>query len=307
MRRNRGYLLPTLLIGVGVIALLVNLDFISRQALSRLADLWPMVLIIIGVQIVLNHNLPRRQANLVGILVVVLLVAAAVAYATLAPVTSDGVVKQTDSSELIEGLSSGTLDLQFAGTRVEVSAASLGDQLYRAHFEYPANGPAPDVSFDRSHGTLRIQAHNVFLSHLFTRERRVTVQLSNQVPWTLHFTGGASAVRLDLAQLQLTRLDISGGAHHLELTLPEPKGTVPIDVSGGVAGLVLRVPQGSAWRFHLSGGAASININGSHRSAAGSYTQESPNFGSAENRFEIQLSGGFSNVQFETEARVAAG
>jgi hypothetical protein len=306
MVRRRGYFLPVLLIGVGVIALLVNLDFVSRQALSRLADLWPLVLIIIGVQIILNYSLPRRQANLVGVVVMVLLVAAAVAYATIAPVNSDGVIKQADSSAPIQGLTSATLEIQFGATSVEVSAAQLGDQLYHAHFEYAANERPPDLSFDRPSGTLRIRAHNDFFAHLLTRERKVAVQLSDQVPWKLHFSGGANTVRLDLSQLQLARLDLSGGAGHLELDLPQPKGTVPIDISGGVSGVIIRAPKDSAWRFHLSGGAPSLDINGSHRSAVGSYSQESPNFGSAENRYEIQLSGGFSDVRFETGPRVAA-
>jgi hypothetical protein len=126
------------------------------------------------------------------------------------------------------------------------------------------------------------------------------IQLSDQIPWVLRFSGGASNMRLDLSQLTLTRLDLSGGARRLDLTLPQPKGTVAIHISGGASDLSIRAPRVTAWRFHLSGGAHSLNINGSHQAAFGNLSQESPNYRSAENRFDIQISGGASNVRFDS-------
>src|SRR5207245_3257313 len=90
MSRNRGLLFPLILIAIGVVVLLANTGVVSREALERLGDLWPLLLVILGLQLILNYTLPRRQATLIGLAVAAVLVIAAVAYATLAPATSVG-------------------------------------------------------------------------------------------------------------------------------------------------------------------------------------------------------------------------
>src|SRR2546430_14268363 len=69
MSRNRGLLFPLILIAIGVIVLLANTGVLSRPALERLGDLWPLLLVILGLQLILNYTLPRRQALLIGLTV----------------------------------------------------------------------------------------------------------------------------------------------------------------------------------------------------------------------------------------------
>ena len=88
MYRGRGLLFPLLLIGIGVIVLLVNTGVLSQDALQRLGALWPLLLVILGLQLILNHTLPRRQATWVGLAATVIIVTTAVLYASLAPAAS---------------------------------------------------------------------------------------------------------------------------------------------------------------------------------------------------------------------------
>src|SRR5438874_6768099 len=67
MPRNRGLILPLILIGIGVVVLLANTGVLSRQAVERLGDLWPLLLVILGLQLILNHTLHRLQATLFGL------------------------------------------------------------------------------------------------------------------------------------------------------------------------------------------------------------------------------------------------
>jgi hypothetical protein len=49
MRRHyRSFFWPVVLIVIGAIALLVDLNVISADRLYRLADLWPLILVVIG-------------------------------------------------------------------------------------------------------------------------------------------------------------------------------------------------------------------------------------------------------------------
>src|SRR5438876_4493155 len=120
MFRNRGLLLPLVLIAIGIIVLLANSGVLSAQALERLGDLWPLLLVILGLQLILNHTLPRQQATLVGVGAAVVIVVAAVLYATLAPASSLGGARQADLSEHLGGLSTATLDTNYSGATMEV-------------------------------------------------------------------------------------------------------------------------------------------------------------------------------------------
>src|SRR5947209_11170711 len=123
MYRNRGLLFPLLLIAIGAIVLLANVGVISPDALVRLGDLWPLLLVILGLQLILNHTVPRQQATLIGLAATAVIVIAAVAYATLAPATNFG-TRQANVSDRLGGLTAATLDLGYSGATVNIQGAT---------------------------------------------------------------------------------------------------------------------------------------------------------------------------------------
>ena len=302
MPRNRGLILPLILIGIGVVVLLANTGVLSQQAVGRLGDLWPLLLVILGLQLILNHTLPRRQATLIGLAVMAVIVIAAVAYATLAPATSVGAQK-VDASAQSGGLTAATLDLNYSAATVDVNAADLGDRLYQVHVDYPAGENPPTISLDHENGRLEIHESSSFSPfHLFGSNRRhIVLALTDRIPWTIQVGGGATNLSLDLRHLQLTKLEVSGGANRMDAQLPAAKGTVMLQVSGGASNLTLRAPTETQWRIGVSGGANAVTINGSTSGAfGGDLERQSPGYGTATNRYDIQISGGASHLDFRT-------
>ncbi|HEY9288474.1 MAG TPA: DUF5668 domain-containing protein, partial [Candidatus Dormibacteraeota bacterium] len=208
--RTRNLVLPIALIAIGALILLANLGVLSTEALQRLADLWPLILIIIGLQLVLNHVLPRPQATAIGLALTALIVIAAVAYAALAPKTAAATQRV---SSPIGGLSSGVLDLDYGAASITMQAGDTGNDLYRATIAYPGDENAPTVNFDQSTGTVSISENGTFGGfHLFgSGDRKLNITLSSRVPWTIRMSGGASGLHFDLRQLQLTNFEINGG------------------------------------------------------------------------------------------------
>src|SRR5438094_8200271 len=138
MYRNRSLLFPLLLIAIGIIVLLANVGVITSDALLRLGDLWPLLLVILGLQLILNHTLPRQQATLIGLGATVVIVIAALAYATLAPATNFG-TRQANFSDRLVGLTAATLDLGYSRATVDIQGGTnLGDSLFQAYFEFPS-------------------------------------------------------------------------------------------------------------------------------------------------------------------------
>jgi Domain of unknown function (DUF5668) len=302
MYRTRGLFFPLVLIAIGIIVLLANTGVVSPQALERLGDLWPLLLVILGLQLILNHTLPRQQATVIGLAATAIIVVAAVAYAVLAPATSLG-TQRFDSSERLGGLSAASLDLNYGSATVDVKAGGVGDSLYQAHVDYPSGENPPTISLDRETGSLQIHESSTFSPfHLFGGSRRhVQLTLTDQVPWSIQIGGGAANLRLDLRHAQLSKLEISGGANQLDAQLPSPKGTVLISVSGGANNVAIVAPVHSQWRVAVSGGVSAVTINGSSSgNLGGDFNQQSPGYGSAADRFDIEISGGASHIDFRT-------
>jgi hypothetical protein len=300
MYRNRRLLFPLVLIAVGVLVLLANTGVLSSEALGRLGDLWPLLLVILGLRLILNHTLPRQQATLIGLGATVVIVIAAVAYAALAP---NPVATQANSSERLGGLSAATLDLAYNGATIDIQAGSLGDSLYQAHVDYPGSDNPPTISLDHETGTLQISEGSGFAPlHLFGMARRhVVLTLTDRIPWTIKISGGTTNAHLDLRRLQLAKLEASGGANRMDVQLPSPKGTVVIDISGGVSNLNLRAPSGAQWHVAVSGRVSGLRINGSLFAAiGGDFQQQSPGYASASDRIDVEISGGASRVDFAT-------
>src|SRR2546421_6646034 len=172
MIRSRGLLFPLVLIAIGVVVLLANLGVLSSEALQRLGDLWPLLLVIVGLQLVLSHTMPGQQATLAGLLATAVIVIAAVAYATLAPANRFG-TQTADASQRLTGLNAATLSLNYSASSLEVNRSTAADLLYRAHVDYPAGENPPTISVDQQTGTIEVSDSSRFSAfHLFGSNRR---------------------------------------------------------------------------------------------------------------------------------------
>jgi hypothetical protein len=301
MYRNR-VLFPLVLIGIGIVVLLANTGVLSAQAVERLGDLWPLLLVILGLQLILNQTLSRQQATVIGLGATAIIVVAAVAYAALAPAAPFG-TQRFDSSARLGGLSAASLDLNYGAASIDVKAGGVGDYLYQARVDYPAGENPPTISLDRETGALQIHESSSFSPfHLFGgRRRNVQLTLTDQVPWSIQIGGGATSLRLDLRHAQLSKLEISGGANQLDAQLPTPKGTVVISVSGGPNNVAIVAPAHSQWRVAVSGGISAVTINGSSSgNLGGDFERQSPEYNSATDRFDIEISGGATHIDFRT-------
>ena len=90
-------------------------------------------------------------------------------------------------------------------------------------------------------------------------------------------------------------------ANQLDAQLPTPKGTLLISVSGGANNVTMVAPAHSQWRVAVSGGVSAVTINGSSSgNLGGDFQQQSQGYGSATDRFDIEISGGASHIDFRT-------
>lgn len=295
MGRYRGLVLPGLLILVGAVALAANLNLVQWDSLYRLLDLWPVVLVLIGVELVLRGLTSRRVASAIGLALVVLTAVGAIAYVAVAPPIPTG-GQTLDSSEPVAELTTAALDLSFGAADVNIHGESLGDTLFKSHIDY--GGRKPDVSFDRSTGTLTISDTSQGFGLFFgpRSRRRIDLALAGSLPWSISVSGGASHVTLALGNVPVKEISLTGGANNIALTLGQPSGTVAVDVSGGASSVTIHRPAGVATSVNASGGANSVRLDDRHLAGFGDAGAQTPGYDTATDRYAIDVSGGASNV-----------
>jgi hypothetical protein len=166
--------------------------------------------------------------------------------------------------------------------------ASMQD-LYRARFE----GKMPEVRVDGD--TVTVKYRPSF------RATRGEITLSGRVPWAINAGMGMSDVTADLQQLELTGLEISGGASRLEIRLPRPKAAVRVRIGAGASNVELIRPAGVPVRVRIRGGASKLAIDDVRVGAAGGKTDwRSPDYDLVKGRYDIEIGAGASKVTVRT-------
>jgi AcrR family transcriptional regulator len=165
-------------------------------------------------------------------------------------------------------------------------------ELYASRF----NGKAPTVEVHG--GTVRMTRP---FRPLQIRADTADVALNAAIPWDVEISGGVWKLHADLRGLRVRSLAMSGGVSDMTLLLPPPVGTVPLRLSGGVHKLTVRRPPGTAARVHVAVAATRLTLDTMQvGSVRGDTRWETPDFGLASDRYEMEIGDGAHRVTFDT-------
>ncbi len=288
---------PIILIGAGIVWLLFNLGIIPPEGFSVLFRLWPLILIVIGLDIIFGRQSAVLGA-LIGLAAVAVMVAAMIVGPSrgwAGPARFFGVPVTLGSAEVVtdqiaeplgEAVSAEIrLDLSQWPARVYPLSGSVN--LIEAEIVRFANQPPIlDVSGTRNR-SLRLgvrDGFNFIGLDFVSQTREWSIGLSPAVPINLTVDVSSGRAVLDLNGLNLTALTINGGSGRTELTLPgagRPYSAY-IDVSSG--SFQIDIPTGAQVDIEVDGGSGSLDmaiaevasVNASIDGGSGSITFDVP-------------------------------
>ena len=303
VRRRRGVFWPLLLIALGLLFLLESLGYISGISWLAIASLWPILLILIGLDVAFAGRWP-----LATLAAEVLVIAAGLALVAYAPNLGPGV--------FVFGSPSGPGENEITVPRAGATALDLtlnagATRAYRvsggATELVEAHSANPDLRV-RTTGTSRV---NVRLDEVtpsgFLRpavDSDIQVRIASDVPTSLTVNVGAGQFDIDLADVRVTTADVNVGASSMRFVLPKPTGDVPIDMNGGASSITVIVPDGVEARISTSGGIVSLRSDnarlgssGSARSVfAGRTSLETSGYSTAHDRVTLTITAGASSI-----------
>lgn len=285
----RGFFFPLLLICLGGAFLLSNVGVIGPLTLGALLQLWPLVLILLGIDLLLARRSPLAALALeLGVIVLgVAYVAAApgVLGALGAPVLQELAIGREGERELA---------LRFAGGAGQYRISGGADALLEAS----ANGPGLRHTISRSGDRTVIeleQTQNVSFVPPFRPSTSVEVRVANDVRLSLDVSAGAGTFRIDLRDVATKDVTLSFGAGTVHLVLPRPNGDIPVHVSKGAGTVTVEVPAGVEARVSAGGGFVNVRSSNPRLVVQGGVA-ETAGYAGARDRMTVTIDTGAGSV-----------
>jgi DNA-binding MarR family transcriptional regulator len=207
----------------------------------------------------------------------------------------------------IAAATSGRLVFVTGAPNVTISGSrDLGGELYRARFK----GAIPSARVRDGLITIRYPRFAWFdwrarvageFVNASAHWKRVTteMQLNATLAWEIELRGGATNLTADVRSLNLTGLEVAGGAGSMSLRLGVPTGRVPIRLAGSVNDIKIARPEGVAVTLRLKGGYHEATLDGVEAWSPGQIA--TPRAETATDRFDIVIAGGVNRVTVRGE------
>jgi hypothetical protein len=241
-----------------------------------------------------------RRILLVAAFGVIVLVIGTAATALLVPrLTRGGPAPEVNAapgdvvSTQINGRTDAEFDLVTGTTTVNIKTADLGTDLYRISTPRGANGAPRPV-----HRGKLVELQIVPSGQ--NGPGVIDIQLSSKLPWRVRLTGGAATHALDLRAGSLLGFELIGGAARVDLSLPPPKGTVPLKLTGGVNQLSVHAPRDVPTRVRVGSGASNVTLDRFNRASPSPGTVFTPNgWARGADRYDLDAVAGVATLRLD--------
>jgi hypothetical protein len=248
--QRHGIVGPIFWMTLGGVLLLANLGYLPFDVWSVLLNLWPLLLIAIGLDIVIGRR-SLVAAILAAIMLTALLAGALWYLVAGSPLASDP--GGTQISYPLSGANRAEVSLRPTAGSLKVGSLEAGDQLVEGTVvvgrnERLVSGPEPGNSVEVAQFTLESEGAGRFLPPQRTRGPNWELGLSREVPLDLTVNMGAGDINLDLSNLTITNLRVSLGVGRITVYAPFEHG-LSAEISSGVGETYLIVPSGAAVRI----------------------------------------------------------
>jgi len=250
---------PIILIGLGTLWLLANLGILPDINWRFFLRLWPLILVIIGLDIIFGRRTP-----LVGVLLGLGAVATVIALILLAPslnLDTNADLKTLSFSEPLEGATSARVDLQLDRYATTVDSFTDSNVLVEADID-----TLSDVIFEvRGEKTksVRIEPSSDFTSSFDWTDlddAEWNINLSPTIPMELSVDVGSGSATLKLSNLQLTDFDINGGSGSTDLFLPATSARYSASINGGSGSFYIELENNSKITTDINVGSGSFDV-----------------------------------------------
>ncbi|WP_419802922.1 LiaF transmembrane domain-containing protein [Mucilaginibacter sp.] len=320
MKRDRLFT-GMFLLGIGILFLLNNFNIISFHW-GNLLGLWPILLIISGVNIVFPHY-NSNGAAAVKVLVFLALFSLVVYRGVMPPDNhfwnrnfnghtffndqnnddEDG----SDNKNVVKTESSGTYNepytpqvkvanLNIRGGGVTYVLQDTTNDLFSASTQEMGGRFLFSTTASDSGKTINFNTKNNSHSMNWDTDNgnKASIKLNPNPEWNVDISAGASKLDMDFSKFKIRNLRVKGGAASMDFKLGQPTaGNTTVEVATGVSEVSISVPENAACQINSKTGLSSKNFEGFQSKNDGQY--QTAGFDAAPKKIYLNLKGGISD------------
>lgn len=286
-RRSVSLVGPVILIGLGVVVLLNSLGLLAWSVWEVIFRLWPVLLIAVGLEIILNRF--SAWGSLLALVLTVAIVAGALWL--LGPGTATGQVVPAEEVRQALGEASRArvvIEPSVGSLHIEAlpESANLVEGVIqmgrgqRVRRDFAVAGKTATF-------TLRSGGETIGPFFWWGEQRNWELGLAPEVPLELEVSFGVGQADLDLTNLTVSDLKVSMGIGRTTVTLPD-EGRFQAQIESAIGETIVVIPAGMAARIRVDTGLATRGLPASYQRQDDVYT--SPGYASADNRVDLEVS-----------------
>jgi hypothetical protein len=289
---------PLVFITGGVLLLLDNFGMLPPGMWNALGQLWPVVLILLGLEMLVGRRsfLGSLLILIVGIVVVAgSLTWAALQATALPPGETKAIVQTFKEAKTAE------VSVAFQSGNLQITTLGPSDHLMEGTLALTA-GETMRQNYTVANGVGQLQLEQklaaLFAPFLGRQENvsRWAVQLNRNTPLALTVNTGAGETTLDLTDLHVTRLSLSSGVGKTTITFPA-NGPMAGEINAGVGELIINVPLELPARISVAAGVTGLTVDARFSSQNGDYT--TPNFDPSGQYLDLKINTGVGKITIQ--------
>jgi hypothetical protein len=296
-----------ILVAIGAAILLANFGYLEFHW-DNFERLWPIFIVIVGVNLVLSYN-KTPWASILRITVVVVGIGLLLFgnfdndyyYSSNRHGNTVNVSKGDDDND--DFAVNGTFNEPYTPAvkiaRLNISGGAVGyhlsdttNQLFSANTSESAGRYDFSSSMDDSVHVMDFDMNKHFRWHFGRNKNRVEFMLNPKPVWEINVNTGASGLDFDLSKFKVRELQIHGGMAGYHVKMGAPEALTNIEVNTGMSGVDIFIPQNAACSVETDSGLSGNDfddvpkVSDDHFQTAG--------YDAAKTKFHIHISGGFS-------------
>ncbi len=285
----------------GILFLLRQFDLFTYE-IGSLLDLWPVLLIIIGVSLLkIPEPYKKLMSGLAGFLLA-LLITGLVSKACNFDFSrshhlrhiclEDNVTRKTlpyDSSATKGMLvfKAGAGDFRIAGSSDDlIEVMGYGDVGYIETTD--SSQGANDIFY---------KANNFNIKDIKDNGREALIALNGRVLWDMDISVGAANFEADLSEYYINNLSLSSTGADIDLRIGARSDSIHLFIDSRASGVKIRIPENSGCKVKCLEELSSLELGKRFNLYKDSY--RSANFDTATSKIYIELSSAVSGIDFE--------
>lgn len=293
------------IIGLGILFLLNTMGYINQFNWNLLFHLWPLLIILVGLNLILKHTPLWWMTNIIFFLgiIALFLVSSDIGYNydyNFYYSSNGSEYKQYQTEqEMEEGIERLELFLESSAGRLSFDSVKNTENLYEISSVYRNIPPEIMYRVEGETGYLNIFQNLEKDLNLFSNRRRNTwdLNLTPLVPVSLEINIGAGSFHFNLQEIIIEKLTINSGACDLEVNLGNQVEYV--EINSGVMNLELKIPENRAVSIMTKGVISNKNFNRKGLFKTADNTYQTPGFEDADQKLIIEIRAPISNIELD--------